>query len=76
MHEWPFVPNQPTADAGQYRLRAGNTIAIEPMLHQGTSSYRTKKDGWTIVTADGRRAAHVEHTVAVTDDGAQRLTTR
>jgi methionyl aminopeptidase len=76
MHEWPFVPNQPTADAAEFRLRAGNTIAIEPMLHQGSSDYRTKKDGWTIVTADGRRAAHVEHTVAVTDDGAQRLTSR
>ncbi len=74
MHEWPFVPNQPTADAATIRLEAGNTIAIEPMLHQGTSSYRTKKDGWTIVTADGRRAAHVEHTVAVTDDGAHVLT--
>lgn len=74
MHEWPFVPNEPTPDAAKIRLQAGNTIAIEPMLHQGTSSYRTKKDGWTIVTADGRRAAHVEHTVAITDDGAQLLT--
>lgn len=50
-------------------LRTGNTIAIEPMLHAGTSRYRTKKDGWSIVTADGKRAAHFEHTVAVTGAG-------
>ena len=74
MHEAPFVPNEPTSDAARHRLRAGNTIAIEPMLHAGTSRYRTKKDGWSIVTADGRRAAHVEHTVAVTDDGPEVLT--
>ena len=76
MHEPPFVPNTPTVDAGRYRLRAGNTMAIEPMLHQGTGRYRTRKDGWSIATADGRRAAHVEHTIVVTDDGPQVLTTR
>jgi methionyl aminopeptidase len=74
MHEPPFVPNQPSPDAARHRLRAGNTIAIEPMLHAGTSRYRTKKDGWSIVTADGKRAAHVEHTIAVTDDGPLLLT--
>jgi methionyl aminopeptidase len=78
MHEAPFVPNEPTRDAGRHRLRAGNTIAIEPMLHAGTpaSSYRTKKDGWSIVTTEGKRAAHVEHTIAVTDDGPEILTAR
>jgi methionyl aminopeptidase len=74
MHEPPFVPNTPTGDARRHRLRAGNTIAIEPMLHAGTSRYRLKNDGWSIVTADGKRAAHVEHTVAVTDDGPVVLT--
>ena len=74
MHEPPFVPNEPTLEARRYRLRPGNTIAIEPMLHAGTSRYRTKRDGWSIVTADGKRAAHVEHTVAVTDDGPVVLT--
>jgi len=74
MHEAPFVPNEPTSDAARHRLRAGNTIAIEPMLHAGTSRYRTKKDGWSIVTADGKRAAHFEHTVAVTNDGPEILT--
>ncbi len=74
MHEWPFVPNEPQAGAEQIRLEAGNTIAIEPMLLLGGSGWRTTKDGWTIVTTDKRRAAHVEHTVAVTDDGPQVLT--
>ncbi|MDX6219602.1 MAG: methionyl aminopeptidase, partial [Frankiales bacterium] len=40
----------------------------------GTSGYRTKKDGWSIVTADGKRSAHFEHTVAITDDGPEILT--
>jgi methionyl aminopeptidase len=75
MHEPPMVPNQPTRDARRHRLRAGNTLAIEPMLHAGTGRYRLKKDGWSIVTADGKRAAHVEHTIAVTDDGPLILTT-
>lgn len=74
MHEAPFVPNEPTRDAARHRLRAGNTIAIEPMLLTGTSGYRTKKDGWSIVTADGKRSAHFEHTVAITDDGPEILT--
>ena len=74
MHEPPFVPNEPTRDAARHRLRAGNTIAIEPMFHAGTSRYRTKKDGWSIATADGKRAAHFEHTIAVTDDGPEVLT--
>ncbi len=74
MHEAPFVPNEPTRDAARHRLRARNTIAIEPMLHAGTSRYRTKKDGWSIVTADGKRAAHFEHTIAITDDGPEVLT--
>ncbi len=74
MHEAPFVPNEPTGDAARHRLRAGNTLAIEPMLHAGTSRYRTKKDGWSIATLDGKRAAHAEHTVLVTDDGPEVLT--
>ena len=74
MHEPPFVPNQPTREARRHRLQPGNTIAIEPMLHAGTSRYRTKSDGWSIVTADGKRAAHAEHTIAVTADGPVVLT--
>ena len=74
MHEPPFLPNEPTRDAARHRLRAGSTVAIEPMLLAGAGSYRTKKDGWSIATRDGRRAAHFEHTVAVTDDGPEVLT--
>jgi methionyl aminopeptidase len=76
MHEAPFVPNEPTGDAARHRLRPGNTLAIEPMLHAGSraSHYRTKKDGWSIVTTEGKRAAHFEHTVAVTDAGPEILT--
>ena len=74
MHEPPFVPMYPTPGADRVVLRAGNTLAIEPMLHAGGSAYRTKKDGWSIATADKSRAAHVEHTVAVTDDGPVVLT--
>ncbi|MCW2613911.1 MAG: type methionyl aminopeptidase [Frankiales bacterium] len=74
MHEAPFVPNEPTRDAARHRLHAGNTIAIEPMLHAGTGRYRTKKDGWSIAMVDGKRAAHFEHTVAITDDGPEVLT--
>ncbi len=74
MHEAPFLPNEPTRDARLHVLRAGNTVAIEPMLHAGTGRYRTKKDGWSIATADGAQSAHVEHTIAVTDDGPVVLT--
>ncbi len=74
MHEAPFVPNQPVAGAEQHRLVTGSTLAIEPMLLAGAARYRTAKDGWSIVTADKRRAAHVESTVAVTDDGPVVLT--
>jgi methionyl aminopeptidase len=74
MHEPPFVPMQPMRGYDDYRLRAGNTIAIEPMLLAGRAQYRIKKDGWSIATVDKRRAAHAEHTVAVSDDGPVILT--
>lgn len=47
------------------RLAGSNTVAIEPILQAGTSRYQTKKDGWSVVTAGGKRAAHFEHTMAV-----------
>jgi methionyl aminopeptidase len=74
MHEGPFIANVPTEEAGWYRLRAGNTIAIEPMLVAGAGRYRHKRDGWAVVTADGSRAAHAEHTIVVTDAGGDPLT--
>ncbi|SER38503.1 methionine aminopeptidase, type I [Actinokineospora terrae] len=74
MHESPSVPNEARPGRG-LRLRAGMVLAIEPMLHAGTDPFTTDDDGWTLRTTDGRRAAHVEHTVAITDDGPRILTT-
>jgi methionyl aminopeptidase len=75
MHESPSVPNDGRAGRG-LRLAAGLVIAIEPwFMAGGHDSYRVDRDGWTLRTGDGSRAAHVEHTVAITDDGPRILTT-
>lgn len=75
MHEAPFVPNDGPAGRG-LPLRPGMVLALEPMfLAGGRDSLRTGDDGWTVFTADGSRAAHVEHTVAITDNGPVVLTT-
>jgi methionyl aminopeptidase len=50
------------------------TIAIEPMINEGTWQVKVLKDGWTVVTADGRRSAHFEHTIAITENGPEILT--
>lgn len=73
MHEPPDVPNYGTPGRG-LRLRAGHVIAIEPMVTAGKPGVRTLDDGWTVVTIDGSRAAHFEHTVAITEHGPQILT--
>ncbi|MGZ5370436.1 type I methionyl aminopeptidase [Aeromicrobium sp.] len=74
MHEDPHIPNDARAGRG-LKLRPGLVIAIEPMLHAGGSDgYINGADGWTLRTADGSRAAHVEHTVAITADGPVILT--
>jgi methionyl aminopeptidase len=74
MHEAPHVPNEGRAGRG-LPLRAGLAIAIEPwFLAGGHDEYRVDADGWTLRSADGSRAAHVEHTIAVTDDGPRILT--
>ena len=73
MHEEPDVPNHGPAGRG-LRLRAGMVLAIEPMLCAGRPATRTLADGWTVVTGDGARAAHAEHTVAITTDGPRVLT--
>ena len=72
-HEDPQVPNHGKPRRGT-RLQAGLTIAIEPMVNVGGPVTRTLSDKWTVVTLDGTRSAHVEHTVAVTDDGPRVLT--
>ncbi|EHR52507.1 methionine aminopeptidase, type I [Saccharomonospora marina XMU15] len=75
MHEPPHVPNEGAEGRG-IRLRAGMVLAIEPMfVAGGVDAYRVGADGWTLHTADGSKAAHVEHTVAVTDEGPRILTT-
>ena len=74
MHEEPHVPNEGRPGKGM-RLRPGLVIAIEPMLiADGTDEYTHDPDGWTLRTASGARAAHSEHTVAVTADGPRILT--
>lgn len=72
-HGDPQVPNVGKPRRGT-RLVTGLTIAIEPMVNQGTSRTRTLADKWTVVTGDGRRSAHFEHTVAITDSGPRVLT--
>jgi methionyl aminopeptidase len=73
VHEEPQVPNIGRAGYGP-RLREGMVIAIEPMLSRGTDQIRTLEDHWTVVTADGSRSAHFEHTVAITAEGPRVLT--
>jgi methionyl aminopeptidase len=73
MHEDPQVPNYGPAGRG-LKLKEGHVLAIEPMVNAGTAATRLLDDGWTVVTADGRRSAHFEHTIAVTDDGPEVLT--
>ncbi len=74
MHEDPHIPNEGSPRRGR-RLVPGLVIAIEPwFLAGGKDVYEIDDDGWTIRSGDGNRAAHVEHTVAVTEDGPQILT--
>jgi methionyl aminopeptidase len=75
MHGDPHVANDGRAGRG-LPLRAGLVIAIEPWLLQSTDDIFTDRDGWTIRSVDGSRGAHVEHTIAVTDDGPLVLTAR
>jgi methionyl aminopeptidase len=75
MHEEPQVPNYGKAGTG-IELRPGLVLAIEPMITQADHQVNILEDGWTVVTADGKLAAHFEHTIAVTDDGPRILTLR
>jgi methionyl aminopeptidase len=72
-HEELQVPNYGKPKRGK-RLVAGLTIAIEPMVNVGSPGTRTMPDRWTVVTVDGKRSAHFEHTVAVTEGGPRVLT--
>jgi methionyl aminopeptidase len=75
LHEEPQIPNFGDPGRGP-QLRPGMVLAIEPMVTMGSWEVRILDDGWTAVTQDGSLAAHFEHTVAVTDDGPEVLTSR
>jgi methionyl aminopeptidase len=76
MHEDPKVANFVTAEQlrGDFKLRPGMTLAVEPMVVMGKRDVDLMPDNWTVRTKDGAPAAHFEHTVAVTEDGADILT--
>jgi methionyl aminopeptidase len=73
MHEEPQIPNFGRRNSGE-KIKAGMTLAIEPMVNLGGHAVRTLSDGWTIVTTDGQPSAHFEHTVLTTDSGPEILT--
>ncbi len=72
LHEEPQIPNFGPPNQGP-RLEEGMVFALEPMVNEGTHMVKILSDGWTVVTADGKRSAHFEHTIAITDDGAEIL---
>ena len=74
MHEEPPVPNYPNGSGSRMKLKSGLVLAIEPMVNLGRAGTRELDDGWTVVTLDGSRSAHFEHTIAITDDGPEVLT--
>jgi methionyl aminopeptidase len=73
MHEEPQVPNFVDPKSNQ-KLRAGMTLAIEPMVSAGQPGVKILKDGWTVVTQDGSLSAHFEHTVLITEGEPEILT--
>lgn len=73
LHEEPNIPNYGVAGSGMV-LKSGMTIAIEPMATLGSADTVVKDDGWTVVSRDGSRSAHFEHTILVTDTGCDVLT--
>jgi methionyl aminopeptidase len=73
MHEEPQIPNYGPAGRG-LKLKEGHVVAIEPMVNAGGPETQVLEDGWTVITRDGRRSAHFEHTIAVTDHGPEVLT--
>jgi methionyl aminopeptidase len=76
MHEDPKVPNYVSRDLLRHDilLEPGLVLAVEPMVNMGTSAVRYGEDGWTILTADRQPSAHFEHTIAITEHGADVLT--
>ncbi|NGQ97207.1 type I methionyl aminopeptidase [Brevibacillus sp. SYP-B805] len=73
LHEDPQIPNFGPPGRGP-RLKPGMVLAIEPMVNAGERYVRTLEDNWTVVTVDGKKCAHFEHTIAITEDGYEILT--
>ena len=73
VHEDPYIPNFGKAGTGA-KLMKGMILALEPMLNNGTKNLKLDKDGWTFRTADGKKSAHFEHTILITDDEPEILT--
>ncbi len=73
LHEEPQIPNYGRRGTGP-KLKAGMTLAVEPMINLGKAEVRILKDGWTVVTQDGRPSAHFEHTLLVTNTDPEILT--
>jgi methionyl aminopeptidase len=73
LHEEPSVPNFGSPGRG-LRLKPGMTLAVEPMVNEGSRYVRTLNDNWTVVTVDGSLCAHFEHTIAITEEGHEILT--
>jgi len=78
MHEEPRVPNFVSDEllSCDITLTEGMVLAVEPMVNAGTSNVRTRKDGWTVVTRDGKCSAHFEHTIAIVENGCEVLTVK
>ena len=72
LHEEPQIPNFGPAHQGP-RLQKGMIFSLEPMVNEGTYEVRVLSDAWTVVTADGKRSAHFEHTIAILDGEASIL---
>jgi methionyl aminopeptidase len=72
LHEEPQIPNFGSPHQGP-RLEKGMVLALEPMVNEGAYEVKILSDGWTVVTADGKRSAHFEHTIAITDGAAEIL---
>jgi methionyl aminopeptidase len=74
LHEEPQIPNFGSPHQGP-RLEKGMVFALEPMVNEGTYEVKILSDGWTVVTVDGKRSAHFEHTIAITEKGTEILST-
>ena len=73
MHEDPQIPNYGRPGLGP-KVKSGYVFAVEPMVNLGSYHTKVLSDGWTVVTVDGQPSAHVEHTIAITDEGPEVLT--